>query len=103
MYADGNHEDALKEQMEVITTLQKSDQLPVLHVDSLSQRARWLENLGRDHDLEALQALKDAEEVIERNEKEIGPESAKAVEVKRDIALLHLKLGDHDTALQYLQ
>lgn len=103
MYANGDHEDALSEQKEVIATLQESEQFPALHVDALSQQARWLENMGRDRDLEALQALKDAEEVVERNEKDVGPESAKAVEVKRDIALLHLKLGDHDTALQYLQ
>merc|ERR1719261_347226 len=32
----------------------------------------------------------------------LGPENAKAVAIKSDIALLHLKLGDHNTALQYL-
>lgn len=101
LYADRQHDEALKVQKDVVADLRDTEQSPVMHVDALSQLARWLENLGREHDEEALEALQDAEVIVDSSTS-IGKESPKAVEVKRDVALLHLKMGHHDIALQYL-
>merc|ERR1719375_677635 len=43
--------------------------------------------------------LQKAEELVKRT---LGVDDSKAVAIKRDVALLHLKLGDHEAALQYL-
>eukprot|EP00927_Polykrikos_kofoidii_P053752 TRINITY_DN48310_c0_g1_i1.p1 TRINITY_DN48310_c0_g1~~TRINITY_DN48310_c0_g1_i1.p1 ORF type:complete len:398 (+),score=68.77 TRINITY_DN48310_c0_g1_i1:131-1324(+) len=96
-YLDGQADEAIARQSKVVATLCDLNVLPSLLVDSYTQLARWLESKGQDHD--ALEALKSAERVVTEN---LGPEDAKAVEVKRDVALLHLKLGEHETALQYL-
>merc|ERR1712187_718704 len=96
--------EAIQRQKKVVHDLRgRGDspvQFPVLLVESAGQLARWLEARGHaDDDREALKAFKEAEEVVLEH---LGAEDAKAVELKRDVALLHLKLGDHETALQYL-
>lgn len=96
-YLDNRIEEAIEKQTNVVETLRRLNAFPVLLVDSSSQLARWLEAHGQDHD--ALEALKAAERVVTEN---LGAEDSKAVEIKRDVALLHLKLGEHETALQYL-
>jgi len=99
-HASGREEEALREQQDAIQMLQREALLPALQVEGLSQLARWTESRGREFDEEALKHLKEAEQVVEAS---LGKEDPKAVEVKRDVALLHLKLGQHDIALQYLQ
>lgn len=96
-YEDEHQEEAIDMQSGVVEQLRRHGELPGLLVESSLRLARWLEQAGRDREaLEALQATEST--VVERH----GAEDAKAVEVKRDIALLHLKLGDHAVALQYL-
>lgn len=97
-YLDGRHEDAISKQTSVVESLRSLNAFPVLLVDSSAQLARWLE--GRGEDQQALEVLKAAERTVQEN---LGTEDTKAVDIKRDVALLHLKLGDHETALQYLQ
>lgn len=94
---DEHSDEAIEMQGGVVEQLRKLEKCPALLVESSMQLARWLEQAGRDG--EALETLQATERKVHENE---GPENAKAVEVKRDIALLHLKLGDHALALQYL-
>jgi tetratricopeptide (TPR) repeat protein len=96
-YLQGEIPEAIRTQVNVVEKLQQTGKLPVLLVDALAQLARWHENQNCDAD--ALTVLQAAEKIVCDN---LGPETSKAVEIKSDIALLHLKLGDHDTALQYL-
>lgn len=96
-HQDEHREEAIDMQRGVVEQLRRLEKLPGLLVESSMQLARWLEQAGRDR--EALEALQATEHAVHARE---GPEDAKAVDVKRDIALLHLKLGDHALALQYL-
>jgi len=96
-HLDGNAEEALTTQHKVVKELQRSGAFPVLLVDASAQLARWLEAKGQD--TEALEVLQAAEGIVSEN---LGTEDAKAVQIKRDVALLYLKIGDHDTALRYL-
>jgi len=98
--ADGKHGSALQELKKVVDTLKRSNAFPELLVDALVQLARWLEHQGREGDAEALLALQDAEQIVEAS---FGKEDAKAVNIKRDVALLSVKLGNHAIALKYLQ
>lgn len=111
LHGDGRREEALRQQREAVATLKEWDTSPDLLVGALSQLARWLENEGSDYDAEALKALQDAEEKVKHS---LGHEDLKdletnrdvalqAVDIKRDIALLHLKRGRHEEALQFLQ
>mmetsp|Transcript_126325 Transcript_126325/g.246328 ORF Transcript_126325/g.246328 Transcript_126325/m.246328 type:complete len:418 (-) Transcript_126325:82-1335(-) len=68
-----------------------------LRIDAMARLARWLDEQGREH--EALTKLKSAEDTVK---KALKPDTPRAVDVKRDIALLQLKLGESDTALEYL-
>eukprot|EP00929_Paragymnodinium_shiwhaense_P109752 TRINITY_DN76264_c0_g1_i1.p1 TRINITY_DN76264_c0_g1~~TRINITY_DN76264_c0_g1_i1.p1 ORF type:complete len:398 (+),score=97.74 TRINITY_DN76264_c0_g1_i1:79-1272(+) len=96
-YLDGRKAEAIERQQKVVSMLERQNLLAGLLVNSCSQLSRWLEGEGRD--AEALEAMQAAEKTILES---TGAEDVKAVEVKRDVALLHLKLGDHETALQYL-
>eukprot|EP00930_Biecheleria_cincta_P058441 TRINITY_DN44273_c0_g1_i1.p1 TRINITY_DN44273_c0_g1~~TRINITY_DN44273_c0_g1_i1.p1 ORF type:complete len:379 (-),score=83.52 TRINITY_DN44273_c0_g1_i1:120-1256(-) len=95
--AAGRAEDAIHSLSAVLEALNTQESMPSMLVEAASQLARWLEAEGRD--TEALEALQTAEVSMKDY---LGPEDPKVVDVKRDVALLHLKLGDHDTALQYL-
>lgn len=100
-FAGGKASQALETQTDLVERLrpqspQEPPKFPELLVDALAQQARWLEQrAGEEDNLLALQALEDAEEHIEE-------EDPKALNIKRDIALLHLKMGKHDDALKYL-
>lgn len=96
-HLDGRVDEALDSQMQVVKKLQQAVTFPALLVQASSQLAQWLEAGGRD--TEALEVLKAAEATASEN---LGNENEKAVAVKRDIALLYLKLGDSTTALQCL-
>lgn len=96
-YASGDTEGALELQGEVVGRLQEINEHPSVLIDSAMQLAHWRDAQGRDG--EALEALQVAEHTVTEN---FGPEDPKVVDIKRDVALLHLKLGDHETALQYL-
>jgi len=95
--AAGRLETAIETQQDVVRRLDGNASLTPLLVESACQLARWLETQGQDR--EALEALSTAETALGNNS---SPEDPMIVDVKRDAALLHLKLGDHDTALQYL-
>lgn len=97
LYLTGAVEEALELQGRAVEQLRSSNSLPEVLVDSSAQLARWLEACGRDR--EALEALQAAERAVAEN---LGPEAPRAVDVKRDAALLHLKLGEHALALQCL-
>eukprot|EP00444_Apocalathium_aciculiferum_P004000 CAMPEP_0183403998 /NCGR_PEP_ID=MMETSP0370-20130417/14920_1 /TAXON_ID=268820 /ORGANISM="Peridinium aciculiferum, Strain PAER-2" /LENGTH=383 /DNA_ID=CAMNT_0025585811 /DNA_START=1 /DNA_END=1152 /DNA_ORIENTATION=- len=100
LYLAQKHGEALEEQRRAIQDLQTSGVLPAILIDALSQMARWLEGAGREHDSSALESLKSAEQVADQ---ELDKEDPKVVEIKRDIALLQLKMGNTDIALEYLQ
>jgi len=100
LHADGRHQEAMQELKDVVETIRQANVLPGLLVESLTQLARWLETSGREHDKEALEALQDAETIVEES---FGKEDPRIVEIKRDIALLYLKMSNHEVALQYLQ
>jgi tetratricopeptide (TPR) repeat protein len=95
-YLAGRVSDAVDRQAKVIENVRRLDDAELL-VESTSVLARWLEALGKNR--EALQAWQVAEEAVATN---FGDEDKKSIEVKRDVALLHLKLDDHETALRYL-
>lgn len=71
--------------------------LAQLRIDAMARLARWLDEQGRE--TEALIKLTSAEETVK---KVLEPDTPRAVDVKRDIALLQLKLGESDIALEYL-
>lgn len=96
-YAAGKLEEAIQTQQAVVDHWKQQTPPPLVVVEAAAQLARWLEAESRDK--LALEALQTAELAVREN---LGPEDAQVVDVKRDLALLHLKLGDHDTALQYL-
>lgn len=96
-HLSGSFDEGLEAQREVVQRLQRLGKYPELLMESAAQLARWLEQQGSDQ--EALEVLQEAETVVTEA---LGAEDAKAVEIKRDVALLYLKRGDHDTALQYL-
>jgi len=93
----GDPEGALELQREAVASLRGGSALPEVFVDSSARLARWLEAQG--HDREALEALQAAEHTAVEN---LGSEAPRAVELKRDAALLHLKLGEHGAALECL-
>lgn len=95
-------QDKAIEQLETAgntTNLSKDDvvRLARLRIDAMARLARWLDEQGRE--TEALTKLKSAEETVKRV---LKPDTPRAVDVKRDIALLQLKLGESDSALEYL-
>lgn len=96
-HLNGCIEDAIKTQSDAVERLQSANAFPEILIDSSAQLARWLEAEGRDR--QALETLLAAEKAVAEN---LGPEASRAVDVKRDVALLHLKLGEHDAALEYL-
>lgn len=96
-YLHGQAEEAISTQNQIIEKLQQTSTFPALLVDASTQLARWYE--AQNNDPDALKVLQAVEKTVCDN---LGPENAKAVAIKSDIALLHLKLGDHNTALQYL-
>lgn len=100
-YRNNETDEALQWQEAVVKTLQQTEPLisASLLVDASAQLARWYELQSRDDD--AVRVLTDAETLVS-NPEILGPENTKAVGIKSDIALLHLKLGNHATALQYL-
>jgi len=100
LYSGGRSEQALFEQNKSVQTLRQIGTCPGLLVESLSQLARWLENQGRENDKEALACLQEAETIVEES---FGKEDPRIVEIKRDIALLYLKMSNQEVALQYLQ
>lgn len=89
LHRDGRVAEALDSQRGAITLFTR---LGCPRLDASIQLARWLEAEGSDE--EALQVLRDA--------KVANPDSVEAVDVKRDTALLCLKLGQQDLALQLL-
>lgn len=98
-YACQECEKALDTQTRVVNNLRRLEQCPFpeLLVEALAQQARWFEARGGVTDnQDALEALKKAEEMVEE---ETDP---RALNIKRDIALIHLKLGAHEEALKYL-
>lgn len=96
-HLSGREDSAIESQKAVVDALRRLKTLPDVLVDAAATLARWLEGLGRDK--EALEALLVSEQLVAEN---LGVEDPRAVDVKRDAALLYLKLGDHDAALQYL-
>lgn len=96
MHLEGKKDEAIAMQKDEVKRLQSLN-FPALAVDAATRLARWQEAVGKDE--EALAVLQSAEKIAAEK---LGAEDAKSIEVKRDIALLHLKLGHHDVALQYL-
>lgn len=96
-YMDGNLDEALRLQTISMQQLLTMNQFPQLAIEASTRLAKWQEEAGKDQD--ALQSLMDAEKAIMDN---LGRDDVRTVEVKRDLALLHLKLGKPETALQYL-
>merc|ERR1712218_310703 len=84
----------------LVTDLRGHHKFHSLLVDALLQSARYMEKEDRSHDHTALERLSEAEKVAESY---MGSEDVKVVEIKRDIAILHSKLGNHEIALEYLQ
>lgn len=100
LHVAGRSQEAIDELRRLSLDLQKFGGMPSTLVDVFSQLARRLEECGPENDNDALRILQEAERVAEE---QIGTEDAKVVDVKREIALLHLKLDNHVIALQYLQ
>jgi len=96
-HRDGQVEEAMMVQWKIIEKLKQIGAFPGLLVDASAQLARWHENNGAYAD--ALAILQVVESTVFEN---LGPDNAKAVQIKSDIALLHLNLQDYDTALLYL-
>lgn len=96
-YMDGNLDEALRLQNISVSQLLAMNKFPQLTIEAATRFAKWQEEAGKDQD--ALKSLMEAEKVIIEN---LGRDDVKTVEVKRDLALLHLKLGQPETALQYL-
>merc|ERR1740121_2354660 len=82
---------------QAIRRLKEAGALPDIFVKSSDKIARWLEDNNQDR--EALEYLKEAEQTVTDNH---GPEDSTTVDIKRDVALMQLKLGEYDTALEYL-
>ncbi|CAJ1361115.1 unnamed protein product [Effrenium voratum] len=94
-------EEAVKNIQAVVDCLKEDFALnPQLLLASASKLARWLEADSRDQ--EALEALQTAEAVAQQEQEAFCEEDPHVVDVKRDMALLHIKLGHHDQALKYL-
>jgi len=105
-HEDGRADDAIVTMRQALQSLEKLQSVNKKHVlllvDAAAQMARWLEAQGDDD--EALRFLNVAEKAAAES---LDEENAKAVEIRRDKALLHLKLGSrdashYDQALQYL-
>jgi tetratricopeptide (TPR) repeat protein len=92
-------EEALERQQRVVESLRQANAYPELLVESSLQLARWLEARGQDQYQAALETLQAAEATVAEN---LDPEGEKMAEVKRDVALMLLNIGQHDKALQYL-
>jgi tetratricopeptide (TPR) repeat protein len=93
----GKSKEALNRQRSVVESLRQANAHPEILVDSSLQLARWLEAKGQDQ--AALETLEAAEVTVAAD---LDPEGEKAAEVKKDVALMLLKIGQHDKALQYL-
>merc|ERR1712217_668478 len=102
----GNAPEALRAQVR----LAEANNLPEVLVDNLLQLARWLEAEGANE--EALKSLETALQVVQDNggleDDVVGGRAhaswtvLKAVMVKRDIAMMHVKLGRYEEALGFL-
>jgi len=90
-------EAAVETVQAVVSILQHEEpQKTALLMKCSCQVAGWLEADKRE--AEALEALQVAESAAEH----LGEEDPQVVDVKRDMALLYIKLGRHEDALQYL-
>lgn len=96
-YMEGQLAEALQKQTSSVQRLLEMEKFPQLTIEASMRLYKWQEEAGQDD--EALKTLQSAERVITEN---LGPDDPKTVEVKRDLALLHLKIGQSETALQYL-
>jgi tetratricopeptide (TPR) repeat protein len=81
-YHDGKPDEAIDYQSSVVKELQQNSAFPSLLVDASARLARWYEAQSRDP--EALVILQAAEKTVSEN---LGPENAKSVDIKSDIAL----------------
>lgn len=97
-YLAGEVDEALARQARVLDLLVQHDPNPGLLVETAVQLAAWQEEAGLDG--EALRSRQIAEQVTEENG---GKHDPQLVRIKRDIALLVLKQGENERALEYLQ
>jgi len=93
----GELEEAISVQSTAVKKLESVNSFPILLVETQMRLSQWLDEAKNPHD--ALETMQSAEKTVMEN---LGQEDSKAVEVKREVALLHLKIGDQDTALKYL-
>jgi tetratricopeptide (TPR) repeat protein len=93
----GENEDAISLQSTAVKALETVNSFPSLLVEAQMRLSQWLDEAKNPH--EALETMQSAEKTVMEN---LGMDDSKAVEVKREVALLHLKIGDQETALQYL-
>lgn len=93
----GELDQAISVQTTAVKHLEKVNAFPSLLVDTQMRLAQWLDEAKNPHD--ALETMQSAEKTVMEN---LGMDDSKAVEVKREVALLHLKIGDQETALEYL-
>eukprot|EP00913_Durusdinium_trenchii_P035843 g33540.t2 len=86
------------QELQAVVEILKSEDLPTLLVESSSRLSHWL--LEDERDEEAFQALQTAEAACQKH---FGEEDPKAIDVKRHMASLHIKLGRKKEALEYLK
>lgn len=98
VYLGGDVDEAIRQQDDIVSNIHNAEALPVVLADASMRLATWLSKEDRAD--EALKALETAEKAVVEN---LGQEDAKAVDIKREIAIQHLKLGDNNKALQCLQ
>jgi len=93
----GELEEAISVQSTAVKRLESGNSFPSLLVETQMRLSQWLDEDKKPH--EALETMQSAEKTVMDN---LGMDDSKAIEVKREVALLHLKIGDQETALQYL-